>query len=56
MANKFDAIQSFDELRLSYVLYDIKAHPELYPNNPNEWVSWLNEKIENSNNLFGVLA
>ena len=45
--NKAKAIRSLDELRLSYLLNDIKSNPDKYkcPDDPEGWLEWLNKEI-----------
>ena len=45
--NKAQAIRSLDELRLSYLLNDIKSNPDKYkcPDDPEGWLEWLNKEI-----------
>ena len=44
--NKAQAIRGLDNLRLSYLLNDIKSNPDKYkyPDDPTGWLEWLNKE------------
>ena len=40
--NRAQAIRSFDNLRLAYLMKDVLENPNKYPQNINDWLEWLN--------------
>ena len=42
--NKAQTIRSLDKLRMAHLFNDMQKNPTKYPQNVEDWLTWLNQK------------
>ena len=52
---RMDLIRDFNKNNMAYLFSEISSHPNDFPTSQSEWLDWMNEYIDKSNNVQEII-